>query len=110
LLKPGSFWAPLNERGPLGDVPHEGRLLQDEVVRGKDDHRGLGIAGVYPVGGQENAGGGAPIPRLSQHVRSAGIAELRREVAGVVGKRHDHRPFRGNRQDYPVKSLAEQRP
>ena len=55
-----------------GDVAHEERFLDDEVVGGEHRDHGPGLAGPDPVRGQQHAGRGAPVAGLSEH-RDRGV-------------------------------------
>jgi hypothetical protein len=91
-------------------VAKEGRLVAHEVVGGEDDHGGAVVPGLDPVGGQEDAGAGTPILRLSQDMRSPfGLPELATEVPQVARHRDHHRPLGGDEGPEALQRLVQER-
>ncbi len=52
----------------VGDMPHEGLILADEMIGGQDSHHGVRVPGEDPVRGQEDGRGRAPVSGLLEHV------------------------------------------
>jgi hypothetical protein len=62
------------------------------------------------VNGQQDAGGGASVGRLDEHLGSLPWGKLQREKGGMHPRYHNHGPFRRYGQGHAIECVAQQGP
>ena len=92
----------------LADDGAEGPLVEDEVIRRRDDHFGLGIDLLQKVGRVGDAGGRVAADGLAQHLLGPQLGQMLEHELLVAAVRDDQKALGRNHRREPFEGVSDE--